>query len=362
MDTHRRYDVVVIGAGQAGLAVGYHLAQRGLDFLIVDANEEIGRSWRTRWDSLRLFTPAEYDGLPGTPFPAPDGTHPTKDQVADYLQDYAVRHGLPVRLGTRVVRLSRERGSFRLETTTGRLAARHVVIATGPFQVPHVPSMASQLPSDIVQLHSAHYRNPDQLPRGRRVLVVGAANSGLQIAHELAGRRTVSLAVGSTPTQLPQRLLGRDLFHWLTRFGVLTQPADSPLARRLRRRGDLVIGSSTRALRRRGVDVRPRLTGFQGREALFSDSSRAPIGAVVWATGYRSDYSWLDLPNAVADGKLVLRGSGTAVPRLHVVGLPWLTSRASALLGFVGRDAEQVAERIAQDPAPARLIAVSAHH
>jgi putative flavoprotein involved in K+ transport len=354
-------DVVVIGAGQAGLAVGHHLSARGVRYLLVDAGPEIGYVWRSRWDSLRLFTPAEYDGLPGLPFPAPAGSHPTKDEVADYLQRYAEHFRIPVQLDTCVTRLSHSVGSYSVETSRATPRARQVVVATGPFQRPHVPDAASGLAADVQQMHSAGYRNPAQFPRDSRVLVVGAANSGLQIAGELAAHHEVTVAVGTRPQELPQRLLGRDLFFWLTRAGALTRPADSSIGRRMRQRGDIVVGSSTRDLQRRDVAFRARLVAFAGRTATFDDGSIAEFDAVVWATGYRSDYSWIDLAG-VTDGASIEHYQGvTHAPGLYVIGLPWLTSRGSALLGFVGRDAARIADRIASK-APQPRIEPGAQH
>ncbi|NJC71401.1 NAD(P)-binding domain-containing protein [Planosporangium thailandense] len=340
-------DVIVIGAGQAGLALGYHLRRRGAKFLLLDAGPEVGHAWRSRWDSLRLFSPAEYDALPGMPFPAPAGTHPTKDQVADYLHTYARHFRLPVRLHSPVTRLHREDGYFTVTTPTGTLHARQVVVATGPFQTPRIPAIADELPPGVPQLHSADYRNPDQLPRGARVLVVGAANSGLQIAAELAGTCAVTVAVGSRPLQLPQRILGRDLFFWLTKAGFFTVPSDSRLARRLRARGDLVIGSRAGALRRRGVEFRPRLTGFDGRTARFADGTATAVDAVVWATGYHTDYPWIHIPGVVVDGQVRHDTGVTDIPGLYFLGLPWQTCRGSALLGFVGADAARLDARMA---------------
>jgi putative flavoprotein involved in K+ transport len=359
-DSPQLLDVVVIGAGQAGLAIGYHLKQREARFLIVDAAPEVGHAWRARWDSLRLFTPAEYDGLPGVPFPAPAGTHPSKDDVAAYLRAYAEGFQLPVQLNTPVTEVRRTSGGFAVMTTAGVLHARQVVVATGPFQRPIVPVMASQLAADVAQLHSADYRNREQLPEGGRVLVVGAANSGLQIADELRTSHPVTVAVGSQPPQLPQRLLGRDLFRWLVGVGLMTKPATSGLARRLRARGgDLVIGSSSKQMRRRGVQFRPRLTGFAGRTATFVDGTTVDVDAVVWATGYRSDYSWLHVPGVVEDGTVRHHAGVTDVPGLYFIGLPWQTCRGSALLGFVGRDAEvlarQMAARTPLPPSPAAI-------
>ena len=340
-----RLDVIVIGAGQAGLALAHHLAQQDCRFVLVDAAMEIGHAWRSRWDSLRLFTPAQYDGLPGMEFPAPRDSYPTKDQVADYLNAYAARFNLPVLLNTAVTRVEQEGDGFVVRTTQGRLRARQVVVATGPFQRPVVPAAAQGLGPGVHQLHSADYRNPDQRPPGP-VVVVGAGNSGLQIADELAGSRFVTLAVGAMPPQLPQRLLGRDLFWWLTRLGLMDKTADSALARRIRRRGDLVIGSSLKDLRRRGVVVGPRVVSTCGKHVQLADGRSVPATSVVWATGFRSDYSWLDVPGALREGQPVHRRGVSAVPGLYFLGLPWQHTRGSALLGFVRQDAEWLAERI----------------
>ena len=338
-------DVMVIGAGQAGLALGWHLAQQSYRFLLVDAAPELGHTWRSRWDSLRLFTPAQYDALPGMPFPAPVDTYPTKDQVADYLAAYAARFQLPVLPNTAVTRLHRSAQRFTVDTTQGTLRARQVVVATGPFQRPVITPAAAGLGDAVVQLHSADYRNPDQIPEGP-VLVVGAGNSGLQIAEELSERHAVSLAVGAQPPQLPQRLLGRDLFWWMTRLGVLGKTADSRLAKRVRARGDLVIGSSCKALARRGVTLRPRLTSASTGGVTFADGSCLTPRTVIWATGFRSDYSWIDVPGVCSDGQVSHRRGVTEVPGLYFLGLPWQHTRGSALLGFVKDDAAWLAAEV----------------
>jgi putative flavoprotein involved in K+ transport len=347
-------DVLVIGAGQAGLAVGWHLREQGItSFLLLDAGSEVGHVWRSRWDSLRLFTPAEYDALPGMPFPAPAGTYPIKDEVADYLRGYAIAFELPVRLNTRVTRLTKTGDTFHADTSTGPVTARQVVIATGPFQTPVIPRIGDGLAADVVQVHSADYRNPDQLPDGP-VLVVGAGNSGLQIACELAATRPVTVAVGTRPPMLPQRFLGRDLFWWLTRLGLITKTADSRLARRLQKRGDLVIGTRWRDLTRLGIQVRPRLDDVDLTTAMFADGSVTQVAAVVWATGFRPDYSWLDVPGAVVDDKVANERGISAVPGLSVLGLPWLHTRGSALLGYVKDDAAWLAYHIKDDLSAAR--------
>jgi putative flavoprotein involved in K+ transport len=337
-------DVAVVGGGQAGLAMAWHLRRLGLRFAVLDAGSEIGSAWCSRWDSLRLFTPARYDALPGLAFPGPPDRYPTKDEVAAYLRDYVAAFDLPVHLHSRVTRVSRDGAGYALATTRETVRARQVVVATGPFQSPHVP--VTGLDPAVTQLHSSAYRNPHQLPRGP-VLVVGDGNSGRQIARELAATRRVELATSGRATVVPQRLLGRDLFWWLTASGLLGAPATSPIGRRMRARGELVVGTTDRTLRAAGVTLRPRLTGADGTGVRFADGSRADVDTVVWATGYRSDHSWIDVDGALADGRPVHERGVSPVPGLHFLGLPWQHTRGSALLGFVGADAAHLAERIA---------------
>src|SRR6266540_4210221 len=278
-------DVVVIGGSQAGLAVSDHLARRGLRFVILDAGPEIGHVWRSRWDSLTLFTPAQYSGLPGLAVPSPKDTYPSKDDVATYLLSYVSVFDLPVRLNAKVTSLTQRDGAYVVATTDEEFTASQVVIATGPFQVPFVPPVAGDLDESVFQIHSADYRNPAQLPEGGHVLVVGGGNSGFQIAEELAATRKVDLAVGKRVPSLPQRLLGKDLFWWLTGIGFMKVSTDSRLGRKLAKR-DVLIGSSSRGLRHSGVTLRKRLTRAKGRRAVFDDGSEQDFDAVVWATGY----------------------------------------------------------------------------
>ena len=340
-------DVLVIGAGQAGLALAWHLNRRGASYLLVDAAPEIGHSWRTRWDSLRLFTPAQYDSLPGTPFPAEHDTHPSKDQVADYLAAYAETHSIPVLTSTRVARLEPTPGGlFVAHTNRGQFGARQVVIATGAFHHPHIPTIEGDFDAGVTQLHSSEYRNPGQLPADGRVLVVGAGNSGLQIAAELHPGRPAIVAAGSQPLALPQRFAGRDLFWWLDKLGVMGKSADSTLARRVRARGDLVIGTDRKQMAREGIDFRSRLVAAEGTTATFADGTSAEVDAVVWATGFRPDFTWVDADVTTHGGHLRHREGRTDVPGLMVLGQPWQRTRGSALLGFVQRDAEHIADQL----------------
>jgi putative flavoprotein involved in K+ transport len=343
----RLLDVVVVGDSQAGLAMAWHLQRQGLDFVVLEAGPEVGHIWRSRWDSLKLFTPAQYDALPGMAFPAPADTYPTKDPVADYLQAYVAAFDLPVRLNAKVIQLRRrEDGTFEVRTAGAAYRARQAVVATGPFQVPFVPPMAAKLDPAVTQLHSAGYRNPHALPEGP-VLVVGGGNSGFQIAEELAATRTVDLSIATRYPMLPQRLAGRDLFWWLTRLGLLRVTVTSRPGRRMSRR-DFVIGTNRRRLERKRVRFRPRLVDAEGRTVRFADHRLLEdVGVVVWATGYRPDYGWLQIPGVVREGQVVHRRGVTEVPGLYFLGLSWQHTRGSALLGFVNDDAAYLAERIA---------------
>jgi putative flavoprotein involved in K+ transport len=343
-DTPPRYDVVVVGAGQAGLAMGNLLARRGRRFVIFDRAASIGAAWRERWDSLTLFTPRRYDGLPGLDFPGdPDG-YPHRDEVIRYLERYAETFGLPIALESNVKRVTTADDGFRLEVEGTDVRTDQVVVATGPFQTPYVPELAGDLGADVFQAHSTAYRAPGGVP-GARVVVVGGGNTGFQIAKELSRTHDVVLSVGSRQRPLPQRPLGRDLFSWLTTLRFFHVTAESRLGRRLRSR-DTLIGSSPREVRRLGVELVPRAVAAPGRTLRFEDGSEVEVDAVIWATGYRPDYSWIELPVFDADGRTRHRRGVTEVPGFYFLGLTWQHTRGSALLGWVKDDAEYIADRI----------------
>jgi len=248
---------------------------------------------------------------------------------------------------------SRREGHFIAHTTRGQLTARQVVIATGAFHKPHTPTTDGGFDPGVQQVHSSQYRNPASLPKGR-VLVVGAGNSGLQIAEELNGDRDVVVAAGTRPAALPQRFAGRDLFWWLLKLGLMNKSPDSALARRVRARGDLVIGTDRRQMARDGVDFRSRLIAAADRTATFADGTTTEVDAVVWATGFQPDFTWIDADVATPDGHLRHQGGRTNVPGLWVLGQPWQRTRGSSLLGFIARDAEYVAAQLALDSAARR--------
>ena len=343
-----RYDTVVIGAGQSGLAVGYHLARRDVDFAIVGGEARVGDGWRRRWDSLRLFTPAAYSALPGMPFPAPAAHLPDKDEVADYLERYAERFDLPLRLGRRVESVGTDGTRYVVRTATGVLEADNIVVATGAFQAPRIPAVAARLARDIHQLHSSAYRNPWALPDGP-VLVVGAGNSGAQIAIELARFRRVWLA-GRDTGHLPRRVLGRDLFDWIWP-AIRRATTDTFLGRRMRegaRRGDALIGIPERALVDAGVRRVGRITDERGGLPLCEGEVLDPR-VIVWCTGFAPDYRWIELPVFGADGyPRHRRGVVDEAPGLFFAGLRFQHRLSSSLIGGVGEDAAFIADQVAQ--------------
>jgi putative flavoprotein involved in K+ transport len=347
-----RVETVIVGGGQAGLTVGYHLARRDRPFLILDADQRAGDAWRRRWDSLRLFTPARYSGLPGWPFPAPPFSHPTRDEVADYLEAYAARFDLPVRNGVRVDRLAREDGRFLVVAGDRRWEAHQVVVASGAYQRPRVPAFAPELDLGIVQLDITRYRNPSQLRPGG-VLVVGAGNSGAEIAYEVSGAHPTWLS-GPNTGHIPVRTGSRwdhlvtPPFWWFASH-VLT--VDTPVGRKVRPRA-LVTPAPLERVRPKelaaaGVERVPRTVGVRDGLPVLEDGRVMEVANLIWCAGARPDFEWVDLPVFDQDGlPRHDRGMVASQPGLYFIGLWFLSGFTSSLLGGVGRDAERIADQI----------------
>ena len=343
----QRFNTVVIGGGQSGLAVGYYLAMQGREFVILDANDCIGASWRKRWDSLRLFTPARYSSLPGMPSPSADAFL-TKDEVADYLEAYATRFHLPVRLGTVVDTLTREVDRYLLTMGDHRLAADNVVVATGAFQRPKLPAFAYELDPAIAQVHSNAYHNPTQLQEGN-VLVVGAGNSGAEIALEVAQTRRTWLSgrdTGHLPKTYPPII--QELYWWLIHQALNT---DNLIGRRFKeltgKKGAPLVGISQRDFERAGVERVPRMVGVQDGKPVLQDGRVLSVANVIWCTGFVPNFCWIDLPVFGSDGYPVhYRGVVEGEPGLYFLGLPFQYTLTSSLIGGVGRDAHYIAEQI----------------
>jgi putative flavoprotein involved in K+ transport len=353
-----RFDTVIIGGGQAGLATGYHVAKRDLPFVILDANERIGDAWRKRWDSLRLFTPARYDGLQGWRFPAPAFSFPTKDEMADYLEAYAARFELPVQTGVEVDGLSREGDRFLITSGDRHFEAKHVVVATGAHQIPKFPAFADELLTSIMQLHSSQYRHPSQLQEGV-VLVVGAGNSGAEIAFEVSRTHPTYLS-GKPSGQIPVRhgpaaarfvlpvvrFVGHHVLTLGTPIGRKAQPKfishSAPLVR-----------VKLKDLAAAGVEQVPRTVSIEDGRPALEDGRVLDVSNVIWCTGFREEFPWIDLPIFDENERpLHERGVVVAEPGLYFVGMPFQYSVLSDVLPGVGRDAEYIAKHIARNLTP----------
>jgi putative flavoprotein involved in K+ transport len=357
----QRFGTVVIGGSQAGLAVGYYLKQHGLPFVILDENDRIGDAWRKRWDSLRLFTPGRYDGLPGMPFPGSPSSYPTKDETADYLEAYSREFELPVRAGIKVDRLSKAGDRFEVSCGEYTLFAENVVVATGAFNTPRVPSFARELDQSITQLHSKEYRRPSQIQKGA-VLVVGAGNSGAEIAIELAPHHKTWLS-GPDTGQEPARA-GSPLDHLFTPFMWLVATrltVKTALGRKLRDHfTNPPRGIPLGRVRRKdfapaGIERVPRTTAVRDGYPVLENGRVLEVANVIWCTGYAPDYDWINLRLRTHNGLPVHdRGIVEGSPGLYIVGLPFLYSLSSALLGGVGRDAKHIVDHIVSTR-PARI-------
>lgn len=353
-------DVLVIGAGQAGLALARRLQAAGADFLLVDGAPRVGDSWRRRWDSLQLFTPRPFARLPGLDYPPGAPRLPDKDAVADYLEGYARHFAFPLLLDSPVERLDRDRSVFRARLSGGReLRAARVAVATGPHSAPAVPRSAAGLGAGVHQLHSAAYRHAGDVPDGE-VLVVGAANTGAQLAVELhrAGRR-VTLSAATAPWFLPTRVLGVGLYPLLRATRLLTAPTGGRAHRFLLRRGDPVIGTELRPLLASGaVPLRPRVVAAAGDVVTFAGGGSSSVSSVLWATGYRPALDWIDVPGALdVHGHPAHRGGRSPVPGLVWLGLPWQRRMDSGIIHGVDADARKLLPALLGPPTAARAEA-----
>lgn len=336
-------DTLIIGAGQAGLAAAYHLQRAGVASILVEQAAAVGQQWATRYDSLRLFSPAWASALPGLPWPGNRRRYPTKDEAAGYLRQYAAHFDFDVHLNQPITHLDRSAaGLFEARTAAGtRYHARRVIVCTGGYAAPRVPAWAAGLPPAVLQWHSSAYRRPAQLPGAGPVAVVGSGNSALQIAADLAATgRPVYVAfdirVGLMPNNTAMWLL-------LDTLGLMRASRHGPLGGWMQRRPEPVVAADMHRLRRfPNVHFIGRAQGAAGAGLLGQAASTPALAAVVWATGFQPDYAWLRLPALGPDGLPRHHRGLSVVPGLAFLGLPWLDSRSSALLGGVGRDAQRV--------------------
>lgn len=342
------FNTVVIGAGQAGLSTGYFLKRMNKDFVILDENEKIGDSWRKRWDSLRLFTPAQYDGLPGMPFPAAKDSFPSKDKVAEYLAQYADKFTLPVKSKIKVNQLSASNNHFDIESSAGIISADQIVISTGTQPVPYIPSFAGELSPDIFQLHSSEYINPDSLPQGD-VLVVGAGTSGMEIALEISTIRRTFIS-GKPTFHIPDPILkyAGGIYWWFVNNIVTVK---TPVGKKARKQiihgGGPLIRISAKDLKDAGVDLLPRVSGVYNGFPQFEDGSVKMFSTVIWSTGYKPDFSWINMKITDQSGwPRAVRGISLTNKGLYFVGMPFQYGLTSGLIGGVGRDAAFISQQI----------------
>lgn len=358
------YDTVVIGGGQAGLSAGYHLARRGKPFVILDGADRIGGSWLNRWDSMRLFTPSIRDGLPGMAFGGGYG-FPTKDEMVDYLCRYVEAFDLPVRLGTRVDGLFREDGRFLVTAGAEAFHAENVILATGVHRVPRVPDFATELSADIVQLHSADYRNPSQLQPGT-VLIVGAGNSGAEIGVDIGTSHPILLSgrdVGYLPIEMRgwQGRVAFPLIWWMWEH-VLTEkkkPGRKVQAEALEGHGEFLIRQKEKDLLAAGIERVPRIAGVVDGRPQTEEGEVLDVANVIWCTGFTADFGWIDLPGLDSSGRLASeRGAVAGQPGLYVLGQEFQYMFNSHTVGGVGKDAAHVVRLVEATTARQELTRV----
>jgi putative flavoprotein involved in K+ transport len=351
-----RFDTIVVGGGQAGLAVGYHLARHGRDFAILDAHQRVGDAWRTRWDSLRLFTPAMFDHLPGMRFPASRTHFPTKDEMADYLEAYARRFDLPVRTGVRVDALARNGHGFLVAAGDERFEADNVVVATSSDAAPRMPDFAAELDPAILQMHSTAYLRPSQLQDGA-VLIVGAGNSGADIAMDVATRHRTLLSgrdVGHIPPPV-NRLTAATIFPIIRFRFHHVMKTHSRSGRKMKPYLDAghglpLVRVKPKHLAAAGVERVARVAGVRDGRPQLEDGQVLDVANVIWCTGYRPDFAWIDVPCFGDDGGPVHeRGVVTREPGLYFIGLNFLYAASSGQINGVGRDAKHVVEHLARN-------------
>jgi putative flavoprotein involved in K+ transport len=350
-----RFDTVVVGAGQAGLSAGYHLMRASRSFVILDANDRIGGSWRTRYDSLKLFTPSWAVKLPGWRFPKASARYPTRDQMADYLEAYVARFNLPVRTGVDVQRIGRDGERYVLTLDDGRIEADHVIVASGADRDPRVPAFSRELDPGIVQMHSSAYRNPSQLRNGG-VLVVGAGNSGADISLDVVGAHPTWLSGpdrGHVPVSIDTWVAQNVVFRLIRFVGIHVLTLRTPFGRKAKAKeasqGDMLVRVKPKQLVAAGIERVPKTVGVSGGLPMLEDGRVLDVANVIWCTGYRHDLSWIELPIFGEDGELQHeRGIVTSEPGLYFVGLFFQYSAASSVIPGVPRDAKFVVERLVE--------------
>ena len=342
-------DFIVVGAAQAGLAMAYYLKDQGKEFLVLDKESEIGASWLNRWDSLTLFTPSEFNNMPGMDFPAEKGYYPSKTEVASYFQEYVQEFDIPVQLNTLVEKVRREKGYFVLECPKENLKARNVIVATGPFHIPYTPPFSKKLDPDILQIHSNYYKNTEQLQEGK-AMVVGAGDSGFQILDEVSSSDREVYFSGNTDVKvLPQDFLGKTLWWWFTKTGFLSFSRDTWLGRKISNSKQPVIGIDVPGiLKRDNVTAVGKTRNAEGNVVITENKNIKGLKNIIWATGYRPNFAWIEDLELAKNGYPKHYRGVSNIDGLYFIGLPWLHTRGSATLGGIKKDAAYLAQRISE--------------
>ncbi|WBX73104.1 NAD(P)/FAD-dependent oxidoreductase [Tenacibaculum pacificus] len=343
-------DYVVIGGAQAGLSMAYHLKQMDKKFIVIDGEKEIGASWLNRWDSLKLFTPTEYNHLPGLKFDAPKGHYPTKVEVSNYFKNYVSEFKIPVQLDTLVTSVRKNENGFYVTYKGGEIETKNVIIATGPFHIPYTPPCHTKLSESVLQMHSNFYKNESQLQNGD-ALVVGGGDSGYQILNELSkdGNRTVYFSGNTNVKSLPQQFLGKTLWWWFTLIGFLSYSKYSWIGKKINSSIQPVIGTDVKEiLSRKNVIVQGRTKDALKTDIIFENKTISTIKNIVWATGYRPNFNWIEGLELDGDGYPKNYRGVSNIDGLYFIGLPWMFTRGSATLGGVSKDASYLADIISK--------------
>ncbi|MDV2684027.1 NAD(P)/FAD-dependent oxidoreductase [Alkalihalophilus lindianensis] len=337
----RILDVVVIGAGQAGLSLGYYLKRNKKKFILLDKHRNVGDSWKRRYDSLTLFTPRRYSSLPGLSLEGSQDGYPSKDEVAAYLKEYAKKFEIPIQLDTTVTLVSKEAENlYKVKTDNGEFITRNIVVATGPFQEPFTPTFSKSFSDGVNQLHSDEYRNKSQLVNGT-TLIVGAGNSGYQIATELCDDFNIYLAEGNKNKNLPHKILNKSIFWWFDVLGLSKVTERHPVGKILKK-NDPVIGKEHKPYIKAGkIKMKKRLKSGSHNVAIFEDGDNLPVNNIIWATGFVYSYPWLEVRGVIDSKGIPIQKRGVTKQKgFYFLGLPWMHTRGSALLTGVNKDAE----------------------
>lgn len=340
-------DFIIIGAGQSGLAMGYYLKEAGYSFTILDSNKQLGAAWLKRWDSLKLFTPTQYNHLPGLEMDLPENYYPNKYEVAEYIANYVKHFGFDVRLETLVQKVKKEQDIFSVTTSKGTIQAKQIIVATGPFHTPFIPAFASKIGSDVLQMHSKNYMSPQQLNPGA-TLVVGGGDSGVQILDEISQTNSPTFFSGNASgTSLPQEFLGKTLWWWFDKLGIIAAPKTSFLGRFLSKRMQPIIGTDIKAiLKRPNVKAVGRSLDANESEIICETGALKGIANIIWATGFKPNFSWLEGIELDEDGYPTNERGISPIEGLFYIGLPWMHTRGSATLGGVKNDAKYLIDYI----------------